>query len=96
MQGSSRWSVHEEDWQKWLGVLQGGWSSGGSECALHYLSAITLSLPDFCSAVMQMLVLRSLYLEDRLRKDISLPDVVKLLSVFRLRFQIMCKYLNFS
>lgn len=82
--------------QKWLGVLQGGWSSGGSECTLHYLPAITFSLPDFCSAFMQMLLLRSLYLEDKLRKDISLPDVAKLRSVFGLRFQISCKYLNFS
>lgn len=32
-----------------------------------YLPAITFSLPDYHSAVIQMLVLRSLYLEDKKR-----------------------------
>lgn len=61
-----------------------------------YLPATIWSLPVFHSATIQMLALRSLYLEDKLRKDVSLPNVVKLLSVFGLRFQISSKYLNFS
>lgn len=44
-----------------------------------YLSAIAFSPPDFHSTIIEMLVLRSLYLEDKLRKDVSLPKILKLL-----------------
>lgn len=62
----------------------------------NYLPATTFSLPDFHSAIIHMLALRSLYLEDKLRKDISLPNVAKLLSMFGLRSQTSCKYPHFS
>lgn len=76
----------------WVCCREGG-ALVAEKALCSYLPATTFSIPDFHSTIIQMLVLRSLYLEDRFRKDISLPNFVKLLSVLGLRFQI---YLNFS